>query len=201
MPAKKKVSPDKAPEPEALATPAPQPAADTTSDQAAISAAVPVVPAPAPVPPAPPVSPVTSAPQALSPSDERTWAMLSHLSVLLNLFTGFGGPIAALIIYLVYKDRSHYAAYHSLQALIFQLIWWFGGGVLIGVMWTIVGALSAILIGIVLIPFAVLFTLVFAILPLGAVVYGIIGGIQTSQGQDFKYWLVGDWVRSTLTGQ
>jgi uncharacterized Tic20 family protein len=140
-------------------------------------------------------------PQNMGPGDERTWGMLSHLSVLLNLITGFAGPIAALIIYLVYKDRSRYVAYQALQAMIFQLIWWCGGGVLIGVMWAIVGLLSLILIGLVLIPFAVLFTLVFALLPLGAIVYGIIGAVQVSQGQDFKYWLVGDWVRGTLTGQ
>ena len=90
----------------------------------------------------------------MAPGDERTWGMLAHLSTLLNLVTGFGGPIAALIIYLVYKDRSRFVAYHALQAMIFQLIWWFGGGVLIGLMWAIVGALSAILIGIVLIPVA-----------------------------------------------
>jgi hypothetical protein len=136
----------------------------------------------------------------MTPGDERTWAMLSHLSVLLNLVTGFGGPIAALVIYLVYKDRSRYVAYHALQAMVFQLIWWFGGGVLIGVMWAIVGALSAILIGLVLIPFALLFTFVFGLLPLGAIIYGVVGGIQVNQGQDFKYWLVGDWMRGTLTG-
>lgn len=161
------------------------------------------VPAPAPevmvpVPPAPPM-PYTP-PQPLSPGDERTWAMMAHLSVLLNLITGILGPIAAIIIYMIYKDRSRYVAYHAMQSFVNQLIWWFGGGMLIGIMWAIVGALSAILIGIVLIPFAILFTLVFALLPLGAVIYGIIGGIQTSQGQDFKYWLVGDWTRGTLTG-
>jgi uncharacterized protein len=31
-------------------------------------------------------------------------------------------------------------------------------------------------------------------------VYGVIGAIQTNQGQDFRYWLIGDWVRSTYTG-
>jgi len=147
-----------------------------------------------------PVAPPQAAPlPPLSPSDEKTWAMLSHLSVLLNLITGFLGVIAAFVIYLVYKDRSRYVGYHALQAAIFQLIWWFGGGMVIGIMWAIAGALSAILIGIVLIPFALLFTFLFALLPLGAVIYGIIGTIQTSQGQDFKYWLVGDWVRGTLT--
>jgi uncharacterized Tic20 family protein len=157
----------------------------------------------APVPPAVPSTPVAPSlpPQPLGPGDERTWGMLSHLSVLLNLITGFGGPIAALIIYLVYKDRSRFVAYHALQSMLFQLIWWYGGGLLIGAMWAVVGALSAILVGIVLIPFALPMTCVLAFLPMGAVIYGIVGAVQTNQGQDFKYWLVGDWVRGTLTGR
>ena len=190
MPAKKKITPDETAEPTAATALVTEQA---PADQAKLSAA----PVP-PVPPAPPAQPVAPVYPPLVPSEERTWAMLSHLSVLLNLFTGFGGPIAAFVIYLVYKDRSRYVAYHSLQSMIFQLIWWFGGGVIIGIMWAIVGALSAILIGIVLIPFALLFTFVFALLPLGSLVYGIVGAVQTNQGQDFKYWLVGDWVRSTL---
>jgi uncharacterized protein len=159
------------------------------------------LPEPTPEPPLPVVSPVPSnLPQPMTPGDERTWGTLAHLSALLNLVTGFAGPIAALIIYLIYKDRSRFVAYHALQSMIFQLIWWYGGGLLIGGMWIVVAALSAILIGIVLIPFAILFTLVFALLPLGAVIYSIIGAVQVNQGQDFKYWLTGDWVRGTLTG-
>ncbi|OGO21833.1 MAG: hypothetical protein A2Y54_09250 [Chloroflexi bacterium RBG_16_51_16] len=122
--------------------------------------------------------------------------MISHLSVLLNLVTGILGPVVPLILYLSYKDRSRYVAYQSLQALIFQLVWWVGGGVLVGIAWTITGVLSAILIGLICIPFAILFSA----LPLVALVYGVIAGVQTSQGQDFKYWLIGDWVRSTYTG-
>ena len=140
-------------------------------------------------------------PQQLSASEERTWSMLAHLSVLLNLVTGFAGPIGALIIYLVYKDRSRLVAYHALQSMIFQLIWWYGGGLLIGGMWAVVGVLSAILIGIILIPFAVIITLGLLILPLGALIYGVVGAIEVNQGHDFKYWLAGDWVRGTLTGQ
>jgi uncharacterized protein len=135
-------------------------------------------------------------PQALSPSDERTWAMLSHLSVLLNLVTGFLGPVAALVIYLIYKDRSRYVAYHSLQSMIFQLIAWIGGGIVAGLAWTISGVLATILIGCLLMPIA----LILSLLPLAALVYGVVGAIQTNQGQDFRYWLVGDWVRGTLTG-
>ncbi|MEZ0395326.1 MAG: DUF4870 domain-containing protein [Anaerolineales bacterium] len=134
-------------------------------------------------------------PAPLSNSDERTWAMLAHLSVLLNLFTGFAGPIAALIIYLVYKDRSRYVAYQSMQAFVFQLVWWVGGGVLTGIAWTMTGILSAVLIGLLCIPLALLISA----MPLVAVIYGIVGGIQANQGQDFKYWLIGDWVRGTLT--
>ncbi len=141
----------------------------------------------------------SAAPRAivpLSPEDERTWSMLAHLCILVNLFSGFLGPIAALVIYLVFKDRSRYVAYQSLQSFLFQLVWWVGGGALVAAAWAVTGVLSAILIGLLCIPFAMLISLV----PLAALVYGIVGGIQTSQGQDFRYWLIGDWVRGTFTG-
>jgi len=70
-----------------------------------------------------------------------------------------------------------------------------GGGFLIGAAWTITGLLSAVLIGLLCIPVA----LVLSLIPLAALGYGIYGGVQVSQGRDFKYWLVGDWVRGTLT--
>lgn len=134
-------------------------------------------------------------PPPLSASDERTFAMLAHLSVLANLVTGFLGPVIALVFYLVYKDRSRYVAYHSLQSMIFQLIWWVGGGALTAVAWTVSGALvAALFIGCLLMPVALLITFI----PVAALVYGVVGAIQTSQGQDFKYWLIGDWVRGEL---
>ena len=154
-------------------------------------------PPPQPHPPQPPHAPQPPALGPLTPSEERSWAMLAHLTILLNLVTGLLGPVGALIIYLVYKDRSRYVAYHSLQSLIFQLIAWVGGGVLTAIAWTITGVLSAILVGLLCIPIS----LVISVIPLGAIIYGIIGGIQCNQGQDFRYWLVGDWMRDTLTGQ
>jgi len=144
--------------------------------------------------------PVYNQPQAparLSPSEERMWASMAHLSVLINLVTGVFGPVAALLIYLVYKDRSRYVAYQSLQSLLLQLIGWVGGGLIIGAAWAITGALSAVLIGLCLIPFALLITI---FLPLGTIVYAIIAAVKTNQGEDFRYWLIGDWVRSTYTG-
>jgi uncharacterized protein len=135
-------------------------------------------------------------PQPLSSSDANTWAMLAHLSIVLNLFTGIAGPVVALIIYLVFKDRSRYVGYHALQSFLLQLIGWIGGGILVGIAWTITGLLSAILIGLLCIPVAI----ILSIIPLGALVYGIVAGIQTSSGKDFRYWLIGDWVRGSLVG-
>jgi uncharacterized Tic20 family protein len=148
-----------------------------------------------------PIALPSSPAQPLSQSEERSWSLMAHLSVLLNLVTGFAGPIAALVIYLIYKDRSRRVAYHALQSMLFQLIWWYGGGLLIGAMWAVVGLLSAVLVGIVLIPFAAILTPILALLPVGAVIYGIVAAIRVNEGQDFKYWLVGDWVRGTLTGK
>ncbi|MFN8410982.1 MAG: DUF4870 domain-containing protein [Anaerolineales bacterium] len=132
-------------------------------------------------------------PQPLTPSEEKQWAMISHLSVLINLFTVFMGVAVPVVIYFIYKDRSKYVAYHALQALIMQAICSFGGTLLA----VLIGGISQV------IPFAGLICLpiscIFAILPIVALVYGTYGGIQINNGQDFKYWMIGDWVRSTLT--
>ena len=53
----------------------------------------------------------------MSAEDERTWSILAHLSMFLNLFTGFLGPVAALIIWLLYKDRSSRVAFNALQSM------------------------------------------------------------------------------------
>jgi uncharacterized Tic20 family protein len=135
--------------------------------------------------------------EKISPSQEHNWAMLSHLSILLNLFTGFLGPIVALIIYLVYKDRSRYIAYQSLQSTIFQLIVWVGVGLLIGAIWLVTLFLSIILIGLLCAPFTLLATILLLIVPLASLVYGIYAAVKCSHGEDFRYWLVGDWVRGT----
>jgi uncharacterized Tic20 family protein len=133
-------------------------------------------PAPAPVP--------------LSASSARNWAMIAHLSTLLNLFTGFLGPIVALIIYLVFKDRSRYVAYQSMQSFVFQLVFFVGAGALAVILWGVTLPLMLLIVGCCLAPFALLVS----IIPFAAIVYGVIGAVQTAQGDDFRYWLVGDWV-------
>lgn len=123
-------------------------------------------------------------------ADERTWAMLAHLTILVNIPTGFLGLILALVIYIVYKDRSRYVSYQAMQAFLFQLVFWVGGGALTAVVWLITGVLSAILIGICCIPFA----LVVSIIPIAALIYGVIGAIACNSGEPFRYWLIADWI-------
>ena len=140
------------------------------------------------------VSMTPYASRPVSPNEERTWAMLAHLSVLLNLVTGFLGGVAALVIYFVYKDRSRFVAYHALQSFIFQSITWIGAGLVAGLFITVGSALAFLLIPLLcLIPGF----LVLLLVPI-SLIYGIIGGVKVNNGEDFKYWQVGDWVRSTL---
>jgi uncharacterized Tic20 family protein len=127
-------------------------------------------------------------------NEERTWAMLAHLSVLLNLFTGFLGGIFAIIIYFIYKDRSRFVAYHAMQSFIFQAITWIGAG-LIATIFITIGSVFAILI----IPLLCLIPgfLILLLIP-ASLIYGVVGGVQVNNGEDFKYWQVGDWVRDIL---
>lgn len=163
---------------------------------------VPGNPPPAAPPPPPPGQPFAppAPPAPLSPSDERTWAMVAHLSVLLNLVTGFLGVVAALVIYIIFKDRSRYVGYQAMQSFVFQLILWIGAGLAIGAIWAVTGALSAILIGVLCVPFSLLFTVALGLLPVIALIYGIYAGLESNQGKDFRYWLVGDWVKKIVPG-
>ncbi len=77
-------------------------------------------------------------------------------------------------------------------AFLFQLVFWGGGTLLVAVTWFITSLLSAILVGLLLLPIACILSL----LPLWAVGYGIMAGLKANQGEDFRYWLVGDWAES-----
>ena len=61
----------------------------------------------------------------------------------LNLVTGFLGPVAALVIWLLYKDRSQKVAFHALESMWYQIGWL----VILAVGWTVTGLLTMILIG------------------------------------------------------
>jgi len=129
----------------------------------------------------------------LARSEENTLAMFAHLSILLNLVTGFLGLVPALIIYFAYKDRSRYVAYQSLQAVVFQLVYFFGAAILAGIVAVVSTPLVLVCIGL----FGLVLALLLALVPVGALIYGIVGAVETYHGRDFQYWLVGQWVRKT----
>jgi uncharacterized Tic20 family protein len=96
-----------------------------------------------------------SRPGVMSVDGERTWSVLAHLSTFLNLFTGFLGPVAAFVIWLVYKDDSPTVARHALRSVFYQVAWL--TAIFIG--WTVTFALMAILVGFLLVPVMAVVTL------------------------------------------
>ena len=122
---------------------------------------------------------------AMSAQEERSWSTLAHLSVFLNLFTGFLGPVAAAVIWLVYKDRSPQVAFQALQSAGYQVAWM----VLLGVGWALTGLLTLILIGFLLIP-------VMAIATVVPFVHMAYAAYRVSKGDDYRYPLVADLIRA-----
>ncbi len=120
---------------------------------------------------------------AMSAQEEKSWSVLAHLSVFLNLFTGFLGPIAALGIWLVYRDRSQKVAFHALQSMWYQVAWL----VVLGIGWAFTGLLMLILIGFLLVPVMALLTLV----PFANAAYA---AYKVSRGIDYRYPVVADLI-------
>jgi uncharacterized protein len=99
--------------------------------------------------------------QGAAPTQEdRTWALLAHLSPIL---VGFIGP---LVIWLIYKDKSPFVNDQAKEALNFQL------AVMIAAF-----VCTATCIGAILLPVVVI----------GALVYSIIAGMEANKGIYYRY--------------
>ena len=121
---------------------------------------------------------------ALDAQDERTWSVLAHLSMFVNLFSGFLGPVAALVIWLIYRDRSPKVAFHALQSMWYQIGWL----VILAVGWTITVLLTIVLIGFLLIP-------VMAIVSVVPFVHAGYAAYRVSKGEDYRYAFVADLIK------
>ena len=119
----------------------------------------------------------------MSPRDERTWSVLAHLSVFVNLLTGFFGPVAALIVWLVYRDRSERVAFHALQSALYQAAW----AMVLAVGWTITGVLTVVLVGFLLIP-------VMIVLSVAPFVHMGYAAYKVNQGVDYRYPIIADMI-------
>jgi hypothetical protein len=80
-----------------------------------------------------------------------------------------------------------------MQSFVFQLVFWVGVGALAAMMWFVSIFFSIVVIGLCLMPVA----FIISVVPIAALIYGVVAAIQCSEGVDFQYWLVGDWVRGT----
>ena len=103
----------------------------------------------------------------------------------LNLFTGFLRPVAALVIWLVYRDRSQKVAFHALQSTFYQLGWL----AILAVGWTVTGLLTIVFVGFLLIP-------VMAVVSVVPFAHAGYAAYRVSQGEDFRYPLAADLVES-----
>jgi uncharacterized Tic20 family protein len=146
------------------------------------------------------------------PTDEWTTAALAHASVLITLILGMAGgigilvgPVIPLVMYLGYRGKSRFVAFHALQSFAYHTVGVLFYAVLVAVMavwiaiaWTVSGLLSAVLVGLLLMPFVLLLTLLtialLVCLPLAWLGYGLYAAYQVYQGRDFRYWSIGEWL-------
>jgi len=118
--------------------------------------------------------PVYPPPGALSPSEERTWAMFAHLgSIIASLVAmAFLGP---LIILLVQGPKSPFVRRHAVESLNFQIT------LLIALAAGIV--LSVVTLGlglIVVIPVAL-------VVSVGALIVIVMASVAANNGEDYRY--------------
>jgi uncharacterized Tic20 family protein len=148
-------------------------------------------------------------------ANERTWAALAHASVLLTFALGvstgglavFVAALVPLIIWLAFRDRSSFVAFHAMQATVFQLasvlvlIALLAGGLLVLIpAWIMTVLLLVVLIGFLLVPLMLVLTIAWPVglvaLPFASLVYGLYAAFEVYGGRPFRYWLVADWIES-----
>ena len=130
------------------------------------------LPTPGPVqtPPGGPVPPSGGGPLVPSTAEERTFAMLTHLSSLVGYIgVPFGSIIGPLVFWLIKKDTMPFVREHGKEALNFNIT------VLIAL--AVSGVLTVILIG-----FAML-----AVVAVFHIVFTIIAAMRANRGELYTY--------------
>lgn len=114
--------------------------------------------------------------QSLTPDQERTWAVGTHVvtGAATVLSAGFLGFVAALVVYVMYRDRGPFVRHHAANAVNIQLN---------ALVWVVLIAIVGVLtlgIG----------WLLFAVIPVVMVVLHALGALAAGRG---------DWSRPPLT--
>ncbi len=102
-------------------------------------------------------------------SDEKTMAMIGHLSALSGVIIPFANIVAPLVIWQIKKDTMPFAAEQAKEALNFNIT--------LTIAAIIAGVLIVVLIGLILLP----------IIGVAWIVFTIIAGISASKGENYRY--------------
>ena len=120
----------------------------------------------------------------MSAQDERTWSMLSHLSALAGLIGLM--PFGALIIWLIYKDKSPRVRFHAAQSLWYQIAWL--------VIWLVAGVIGFVFVLVTLGLGAILAVPLGFVLWLAPIAHGCYAAYKVNQGVDYRYPFIADQV-------
>jgi uncharacterized protein len=101
--------------------------------------------------------------------DERTWAMIAHLSAFVGVVIPLGNIIAPLVIWLVKRDQSPFVADHAKEALNFNIT--------VGIAAIVCTVLVIVLIGFVLWIALAIYWLVMT----------IVAAIKANEGLTYRY--------------
>lgn len=128
---------------------------------------------PTPPPPesgaAPPPHSSAATSSSMSEKDARQWAMLTHISALIGIFTGIGFLLGPLIMWIIKKDESAFVDAHGKEAVNFQIT-------------MMIAALISSVLMIVLIGFVLIL-----IVALMAIILPIVAGLKANEGEYYRY--------------
>jgi uncharacterized Tic20 family protein len=140
-------------------------------------------------------------------SDERVWACLAHASALLFFF----GPLLPVIVWFTQREKSRYAAFHALQAMAYQVLFFSVWVAVIPIlmacgMGTMIPLLALTAQGSqasnavpALFPFAIFAVWGILFAGFGLYVVGaLIAGAFCLAGRDVRYPLVGLWLANLV---
>ncbi|OQY48733.1 MAG: hypothetical protein B6242_01570 [Anaerolineaceae bacterium 4572_78] len=146
-------------------------------------------------------------------NDERKLASLAHGSILVTfIISVFSSGLATLLPLLIpmyigwsHKDRSKYVTFHAWQAATFQvsvMIFMLVLGTVLGIAWGVTTLLMPVLIGFLLLPVAIVLSVVIGITlfftPLSGLAYGLIAAWEVYHHDNFRYRLIANWVENRL---
>jgi uncharacterized Tic20 family protein len=106
-----------------------------------------------------------------SSKDERTWAMIAHLSAFAYYFTGIGHILGPLIVWLAKRDGRPFVDDQAKEALNFQISVTIYGVILCLLVITVIFAIFAIPLLIALHVFQIVFIIIAALKAQDGVVY------------------------------